>query len=70
LSTEHAALVRQLGGARGVQLSVRLSFNNGAYTGGTETFEVVERGHRVPLMQLRANVSARATSPRTSPSPT
>jgi hypothetical protein len=69
LSPEHAALVRQLGGARRTQLRVDLSFKNGSYTGGTETFEVVDHGRRSPLMQLRADVSARQALPRTSPLP-
>ncbi len=69
LSPEHAALVRQLGGARRVQLSLRLRFKDSAYTGGTETFYVLRGGRRLPLMQLNAEVTARAASPRNLPLP-
>ncbi len=69
LSQEHAALVQRMGGARRVQVTLRLTFADGVYTGGTETFEVVDRGRRVQLMQLTATVQARAGSPRTSPLP-
>jgi hypothetical protein len=69
LSPEHTALVQQMGGARRVQLTLRLAFPGGVYRGGTETFEVVERGRRVPLMRLTATLEARTVSPRTSPLP-
>jgi hypothetical protein len=75
LSPEHAALVRQLGGARRVALTVRLLFAgaDGAYRGGTETFHVVERGQRTQLLRIQAEVRVRpagAASRHTSPAPT
>lgn len=70
LSPEHAALVQRMGGARRVHMTLRLSFAGGVYTGGIETFEVVDRGRRLPLMRLRGTITPRARSPRTSPSPT
>jgi hypothetical protein len=73
LSAEHADLVRRLGGARRVDLSVQLDFADGTYAGGVETYHVVERGRRLPLLRVRAEVrvrSARAASPNTSPQAT
>ena len=70
LSAAHADLVRRLGGARRVELLVRLEFTDGVYTGGAEAYHVVDRGQRVPLVSVHANVrvrSARAASPNTSP---
>jgi hypothetical protein len=70
LSPEHADLVRRLGGARRVELLVRLDFADATYTGGVETYHVVDRGQRLPLLSVRAEVrvrSARAASPNTSP---
>ena len=70
LSAAHADLVRRLGGARRVELLVRLEFTDGVYTGGDEAYHVVDRGQRVPLVSVHANVrvrSARAASPNTSP---
>jgi hypothetical protein len=72
LSGEHAALVRRLGGARRVEMAIRLRFVDNAYVGGEETYALVERGRRVPLLRLTADVSIRqprAASPRTSPAP-
>jgi hypothetical protein len=72
LSPEHAALVRQLGGARRVQLSTRLHFVQGAYRGGEETYYLAERGRRIPLVRVTADVSLRsdrAGSRRTSRAP-
>ena len=70
LSAAHADLVRRLGGARRVALLVRLEFADGVYTGGDEAYHVVDRGQRVPLVSVHADVrvrSARAASPHTSP---
>jgi hypothetical protein len=72
LSSEHAALVRQLGGARRIEMLVRLRFDNGVYVGGQETYSLVQRGRHVPLLRLTAEVkvrTSRATSQRTSPAP-
>jgi hypothetical protein len=68
VSAEHADLVRRLGGARRVELFIKLHFADGVYTGGEETYRVVGRGQRVPLVSVRAEVrvrSARARSPHT-----
>jgi hypothetical protein len=77
LSPEHAALVRRLGGARRVEMTLRLRFAQtgglGAYLGGEEVYALVERGRRVPLLRLLAEVTVRAprtASPHTSPAPT
>ncbi len=75
LSPEHAALVRRLGGARRVEMTLRLRFSADAetYVGGEEVYALVERGRRVPLLRLVAEVAVRApraASPRTSPAPT
>jgi hypothetical protein len=72
LSSEHAGLVRRLGGARRVELTLRLRFAGNVYVGGEETYSLVERGRHVPLLRLIAEVSVRtprAASPRTSPAP-
>jgi hypothetical protein len=72
LSSDHAALVRRLGGARRVEMALRLRFIENAYVGGEETYSLVERGRRVPLLRLTAVVSLRqprTASPRTSPAP-
>jgi len=72
LSSEHAALVRQLGGARRIEMLVRLRFDKNAYLGGEETYSLVERGRHVPLLRLTAEVKVRtprATSQRTSHAP-
>jgi hypothetical protein len=71
LSDDHEKLVRQLGGARRIELTVRLSFTSGAYRTGSETFALVERGQRAPLLTLTAEIRSRtAALPRTSPAPT
>jgi hypothetical protein len=73
LSPEHAALVRQLGGARRVAMLVRLLFAADEYRGGTETFHVVERGQRTQLLRIQAEVRvrpAREASRHTSRVPT
>jgi hypothetical protein len=72
LSADHADLVARLGGARRVELRAELRFAAGAYRGGQETYYLVERGRRVPLLRLIADVRPRlsgqplAESPRTS----
>jgi hypothetical protein len=73
LSAEHADLVRRLGGARRVELFVQLDFADATYAGGVETYHVVDRGQRLPLLSVRAEVrvrSPRAASPNTSPAAT
>jgi hypothetical protein len=73
LSSEHAALVRRLGGARRVEMALRLRFVANTYVGGEEVYSLVERGRHVPLLRLTADVTVRTprtTSPRTSPAPT
>jgi len=70
LSAEQADLVRRLGGARRVELDVKLVFANGSYSGGVETYHVVDAGQRLPFLSVRAAVRcrpARAGSPNTSP---
>jgi hypothetical protein len=70
LTPDHATLVRQLGGARRVELVANLRFKNGQYGGGDETYYLVEGGKRsAGLMRLVAEVRIRsdhAASPRTS----
>jgi len=58
-SRDHAALVRQLGGARRVLLTARLNFVAGQYRGGEETYYLAERGRRIQLVRLTAKVSLR-----------
>jgi hypothetical protein len=74
LSPEHADLVARLGGARRVELRAMLRFEGDRYIGGEETYYLVERGQRVPLLRLKADVHPRTTtrreaSRRTSPAP-
>ncbi|MBV9322713.1 MAG: hypothetical protein JO352_02870 [Chloroflexi bacterium] len=72
LSSDHAALVRRLGGARRIELALRLRFVGNVYAGGEETYSLIERGRRVPLLRLVADVKVRTphtASPRTSPAP-
>ena len=59
LSAEHADLVAKLGGARRVELRTVLRFDGPLYRGGRETYYLVERGQRVPLLQLTADVRPR-----------
>jgi hypothetical protein len=59
LSPAHADLVRRLGGARRIELRITLRFAEGEYRGGDETYSVLERGKRVPLLRLRAQVRSR-----------
>src|SRR5579864_1878514 len=71
LSAQHADLVRHLGGARRIQLLMRLRFNDGTYVGGEEAYSVVTAGRPTELLRLSAQVRlrARTASPRTSPAP-
>jgi hypothetical protein len=71
LSQHHANLVRQLGGARRINLTVRLHFDAGAYVGGEETFALASGGRSSALLRLSAQVRVRhgKASPRTSPAP-
>jgi hypothetical protein len=76
LSAEHADLVKRLGGARRVELQATLRFVNQRYRGGQEVYYVLERGQRVALLRLSAEVRpreqpglARGASPRRSPVP-
>jgi hypothetical protein len=69
VSSEHADLVHRLGGARRVELFITLHFADGAYTGGEETYRVVQGARRAAVVSVRAEVRvrpARAGSPRTS----
>jgi hypothetical protein len=75
LSAEHADLVRRLGGERKVELRAQLRFKHDHYVGGQETYFVLERGQRVPLLRLTVSLQQRAmpapaASPRKSPAPT
>jgi hypothetical protein len=75
LSADHADLVARLGGARRIELQAELRFTAGAYRGGRETYYLVERGRRVALLRLTADVRPRlsgqglAESPRRSRAP-
>ena len=75
LSAEHADLVARLGGARRVELRAALRFAGDVYRGGDETYFLVERGQRQPLLRLSADVRPRSgpvpeALPRRSPAPT
>jgi hypothetical protein len=72
LSDEHAALVRRLGGARRITLTIRLKFKDGGYVQGEETYSLVDKGRPSPLLRLTAHIKLRAprtASPHTSPAP-
>ena len=72
LSAEHADLVARLGGARRVELRITLRFEADVYRGGQETYYLIERGQRLALLQLTADVRprpVRAGSRRKSPAP-
>jgi hypothetical protein len=72
LSPGHAGLVARLGGARRIELHATLRFGAEGYRGGYETYYLVERGKRVALLRLTADVRprrAREASPRRSPVP-
>ena len=62
LSPAHEDLVRRLGGARRVALSITLRFADGEYRGGEEVYSVLERGKRVTLLRLRAQVRSRSVA--------
>jgi hypothetical protein len=73
LSPEHAELVARLGGARRVEMRTTLLFDADSYCGGQETYYLVERGKRLALLQLTADVRlrpVREASRHTSPAPT
>jgi hypothetical protein len=65
LSPEHADLVSRLGGARRVELRATLRFDRDRYVGGQETYYLVERGQRVALVRLTAEVRGRSAAART-----
>jgi hypothetical protein len=72
LSPGHADLVARLGGARRVELQATLRFEAEGYRGGAEIYYLVERGKRVALLRLTADVRPRRApeaSPRRSPVP-
>jgi hypothetical protein len=54
LSREHAELVAGLGGARRIELRAVLHFAEDQYRGGQETYYLVERGQRLPLLRVSA----------------
>ncbi|GAC1314819.1 MAG: hypothetical protein NVSMB2_04920 [Chloroflexota bacterium] len=62
LTPEHAALVTHLGGARRVELELALATADDRYAGGTETYALVERGRRAPLIRIVAQVQQRAAA--------
>jgi hypothetical protein len=73
LSAEHSDLVARLGGARRVEMRATLRFEDQVYRGGQETYYLVDRGQRLPLLRLTADVRprpVREASRRTSPAPT
>jgi hypothetical protein len=72
LSAEHADLVVRLGGSRRVEMRATLRFEEQVYRGGEETYYLVERGQRLALLRLTADVRprpVREASRRTSPAP-
>lgn len=72
LSVQHADLVRRLGGARRLELRLRLHFNDGTYVGGEEAYSVVTARRPSELLRLSAQVRVRSRTalPRTSPAAT
>ena len=62
LSAEHRRLVARLGGASRVAFRARLRFATGRYTGGEETYAVLERGRRADVLALRVAVSSRVAT--------
>src|SRR5438105_12940212 len=62
LSPAHADLVRRLGGARRVELSITLRIADDEYLGGVEVYSVVERGKRLTLLRLHAQVRSRSVA--------
>jgi len=71
LSEHHASLVRQLGGARRIALTIRLQFVGDKYIGGEEAFSLATGRRPSALLRLSVDVQIRASkaSPRTSPAP-
>jgi len=70
LSEAHRTLVGQLGGEAKVELHARLRFDASGYTGGDESYVVVEGGRRLEVLKLGVRVTRRkapGVSPRTSP---
>jgi hypothetical protein len=57
LSSEHAELVRRLGGAERVDMRTMLRFQGERYAGGEERYVVVQGGRQQPLLRLTARVS-------------
>jgi hypothetical protein len=47
-----------------VELVAQLEFSGDVYVGGEETYYVVERGHRVPLLRLTATLRRRTATNR------
>jgi hypothetical protein len=73
LSAEHADLVARLGGVQRVEMRATLRFEGQMYRGGQETYYLVERGRRLALLRLSADVrprQVREVSRRTLPAPT
>ncbi len=62
LSAQHKQLVAQLGGPGHVEMRAALRFQEGRYSGGEERYAVIERGHRVDVLTLRAAVSTRVAT--------
>jgi hypothetical protein len=72
LSADHADLVARLGGARRVEMHATLRFEAEVYRGGQETYYLLERGQRLALLRLTADVRPRPVveaSRHTSPAP-
>jgi hypothetical protein len=65
LSSEHAELTQQLGGAERCEMRVTLRFARDRYIGGEEMYAVLDGRRSQSLLRLTANV--RSASPRTSP---
>lgn len=62
LSPTHTDLVQRLGGARRVELRISLVFGSGQYLGGVETYAVSDKGGRVTLLKLEAQVLPRSVA--------
>lgn len=59
LSTDHADLVRRLGGPRHVEFVAHLRFDQEDYVGGDETYWLLARGQRTPLLRLTVVIRLR-----------
>lgn len=59
LSPDHADLVRRLGGARRVEFVAHLRLDGDDYVGGDETYWMLERGRRTPLLRLTVDLRVR-----------